>query len=116
MALELTKEQRSKVAKLIKDHIAQHGNCRVGWALRGGAGAEFENSIHIREKIANTVIQSGKYSKEDSAQVRGDWNIFINPQYKIVRFNIATVIINIIIAITAIVLSILTRGCGNGNP
>src|ERR1044071_3419771 len=75
MALELTNEQRSKVISLIKRHISEHGNCRVGWALRQVAGEKFENSIHNKEKIANRIIQSGEYIKEESAQAEKDWNI-----------------------------------------
>ena len=41
MALSLTNEQRSKVISLIKNHVAEHGNCRVGWAMREVAGEPF---------------------------------------------------------------------------
>ena len=82
MALELTHEQRTGVITLIKDHIAEHGNCRIGWAMRKVAGEKFEKSIHLKEKIANTIIQSGEYIKEESAVAEKDWNILINSQYK----------------------------------
>jgi hypothetical protein len=107
MALELTHEQRTGVITLIKDHIAEHGNCRIGWAMREVAGEKFEKSIHLKEKIANTIIQSGEYIKEESAQADKDWNILVNPQYKLVQFNKWTVIINIILCIITATAAII---------
>lgn len=100
MALELTGEQRTEVIRLIKRHIPGKGYCRVGWAVREAAGREFEKSIHLKEGIANTIIQSGEYIKEESATVADkDWNILINPQYKLVQFNKRTVMVNVILSI-----------------
>ena len=82
MALQLTGEQRGKVISLITRHISEQGNCRVGWAIGEVAGKEFGKSIHLKEKIANIMIQSGEYIKEESAIADKDWNILINPQYK----------------------------------
>jgi hypothetical protein len=100
MALELTGEQRTEVIRLIKRHNPGKGYCRVGWAVREAAGREFEKSIHLKEGIANTIIQSGEYIKEESATVADkDWNILINPQYKLVQFNKRTVMVNVILSI-----------------
>jgi hypothetical protein len=110
MALELTGEQRSKVISLIKRIVAEQGNCRVGWALREIAGEKFENSIHLKEKIANTIRQSGKYIKEESAVAEKDWNILLNPQYKLFQFNKRTVIINVILSIITAIVAIITIG------
>jgi hypothetical protein len=107
MALDLTKEQRSKVISLIKNHVAEHGNCRIGWAMREVAGEQFEKSIHLKEKIANTITQTGKYRKEASAQVGDDWNIFIDPQYGQLQFSKWTSIIAILISLSALIVSIV---------
>ena len=108
MALELTAEQRSEVIRLIKRHIAEKGYCRVGWAIREVAGREFEKSIQLKEGIANTIIQSGEYIKEESAVADKDWNILINPQYKLVKFNKRTVMINVILSILSLMAAIIT--------
>ncbi len=108
MALELTGEQRSKVIRLIKRHIAEKGNCRVGWAMREVAGREFEKSIHLKEGIANTIIQSGKYIKEESAVAEKDWNILLNSQYKPFPFNKWTGIIGLIIGVLGAAGTIIT--------
>jgi hypothetical protein len=108
MALELTGEQRSEVIRLMKRLIAEKGYCRVGWAMREVAGREFEKSIHLKEGIANTIIRSGEYIKEESAAVTDkDWNILINPQYKLVQFNKRTVMINVILSIISAVAAII---------
>ena len=108
MALELTVEQRSEVIRLIKRHIPEKGYCRVGWAMREVAGRECEKSIHLKEGIANTIIQSGEYIKEESAVAADkDWNILINPQYKLVQFNKRTVMINVILSIISAVAAII---------
>ena len=107
MALELTVEQRSEVIRLIKRHIPEKGYCRVGWAMREVAGRECEKSIHLKEGIANTIIQSGEYIKEESAVADKDWNILINPQYKLVQFNKRTVMINVILSIISAVAAII---------
>ena len=104
--MELTQDQKFKVIQLIKIHIKEEGNCRVGWAIKIVTGEKFEHSIHNIEKIANTLIQSGKYLKEISKQKENDYNIFKNPQYKLRRFNIITVIINIILTIIIILTAI----------
>ena len=107
MALELTGEQRSKVIRLIEDHVAEQGNCRVGWAIGKIAGEKFGKSIHLKEKIANIMIQRGEYIKEESAVAENDWNILINPQYKLVRFNKRTVMINVILSIISAVAAVI---------
>jgi hypothetical protein len=108
MPLELIKAQRNKVITLIKNHVAEHGNCRVGWALHEIAGEPFEKSIHVKEKIANTITQNGKYKKEASAQVSEDWNIFIDPQYGHVQFSKWISILAILISLSALILSIVS--------
>ncbi|GAB6283621.1 MAG: hypothetical protein STSR0008_24050 [Ignavibacterium sp.] len=116
MSLILDKEQRDKILQLIKGHINEHGNCRVGWAIKEIAGQKYEKSIHNLEKIANTIIQSGEYIKESSKQVEGDWNILINPQYKKdtwinkhpIMFEVVKSLITAIFAIiVSVILSIL---------
>jgi hypothetical protein len=107
MALELAAEERSKVISLIKRHVVEQGNCRVGWALREIAGPQFEKSIHLKEKIANVMIQSGEYIKEESGVAEKDWNILINPQYKLVQFNKRTVMINVILSIISAVGAVI---------
>jgi len=109
MALEPTGEQRSKVISLIKRHISEQGNCRVGWALRQVAGEKFENSIHLKEKIANTMIQSGKYIKEESAQPEKDWNILVNPQYKMTQLQKWAVIISLILGIIGTAAAVIWK-------
>jgi hypothetical protein len=77
--------------------------------VRETAGEKFERSIHLKEKVANSIIQSGEYRKEESAQAEKDWDILVNPEYKLARFNKWTVIINIIlsaIAATAAIIAI----------
>ena len=32
--MEITKDQKDNVIKLIKDHTAENGSCRVGWAIK----------------------------------------------------------------------------------
>ncbi|GAB6283254.1 MAG: hypothetical protein STSR0008_20140 [Ignavibacterium sp.] len=112
MSLILDKEQRDKILQLIKEHINEHGNCRVGWAIKEIAGQKYERSIPNREKIANTIIQSGEYIKEPSKQVEGDWNILINPQYiKVAWINkhpiMFEVVKGLITAIFAIIVSVI---------
>jgi hypothetical protein len=108
MALELTGEQRSKVIRLIKRHIPEKGTCRVGWAIGQVAGEKFGNSVHLKEGIANTIIQSGKYIKEESAVAEKDWNILLNSQYKPFPFNKWTGIIGLIIGVIAAAGTIIT--------
>jgi len=97
--MELSKNQTDNVIRLIKFHIEEKGNCRVGWAPRENAGVEFEKSIHNIEKIANKIIESGRYLKEDSKQCIGDVNIRKNPDFKLRKFNKQTVVINILISV-----------------
>ena len=104
--MELTNNQRTNIIHLIKTHIKEKGNCRVGWAIKNIAGNEFGESVHNIEKIANTLIQSGRYIKEPSGVQENDWNIFVNPQYKLYRFNKTTVIINILLTIIVILLTL----------
>jgi hypothetical protein len=106
--MELTKDEQGKIICFIKNHIREKGNCRVGVALKEIVGKEYENSIHNIEKIANTIIESGKYVKEPSLQKPGDLNIYKNPQYKLTKFNIWTVIINILIALLSFAAMIYT--------
>lgn len=109
MALELTGEQRSKIISLIKRHVAEHGNCRVGWAIGQVAGEKFGNSVHLKEKIVNTIIQSGKYIKEQSGVRPNDnWNILINPQYRPFPFNKWTAIIGLILGVVGAAVAIFT--------
>lgn len=108
MALELTREQRSEVIALIKRHVAEQGNCRVGWAIGQIAGSKFGNSVHLKEKIANTSIQSGRYVKEPAGVGDKDWNILFNPQYKPFPFNKWTVIISLVLGVIGAAVSIFT--------
>ena len=75
--------------------------------MREAVGERFEKSIHLKEKIANTIIQSGEYIKEESAQAEKDWNILLNPQYKLVQFNRWTIVINIILSIISATAAII---------
>lgn len=102
--MELTIEQTEETLNLIKKHVNEKGNCRVGWAMSQIAGQKFENSLHNMEKVANRIISTGKYLKEPSMQKPGDLNILKNPQYRLTQFNTITVVINIIIAIISAVL------------
>lgn len=97
--MEITDKQKHDTITYIKEHIKEKGNCRVGHALKETVGEKFENSIHNIEKIANTVIESGKYLKEDSKQKPSDINIRKNPDYSLKQFNKGTVIFNIILAL-----------------
>jgi hypothetical protein len=65
MALELTHEQRTGVITLIKDHIAEHGNCRIGWAMREVAGEKFEKSIHLKERLRTQSSKAANTSKKN---------------------------------------------------
>lgn len=105
--MEITKDQKEKVIKLIKEHAAENGSCRVGWAIKKEIGKDFEKSIHNIEKISNTIIKSNKYIKEPSAEVENDWNILINPNHKTIIFNRNTVILNIILTLIVILLTII---------
>jgi len=105
--MEISDKQAIEIIALIKSHIEEKGNCRVGWAIKQIAGDKFEKSIHILEKVANTIIQSGEYIKEHSLQRQGDFNILKNPFYKKeswtvkhpVKFELLKALINAIISI-----------------
>jgi hypothetical protein len=109
ISLSLNDQQRKNILLKIKDHIEKEGNCRVGWAINQiMKQKKYEESIHIIEKIANTIIQSGEYIKEPSLQVKNDFNILKNPQYRLTQINKRTVIINTIIAILTLLSMIIS--------
>ena len=104
--MEISEKQRKEVLSVIKKEVKRSGNCRVGWALKQVAEPKYEKSIHIKEKIANSIIGL-KYSKEESKQAKDDFNIFINPNYKSTLFNKWTVIINLIITLFVIAMTFI---------
>lgn len=108
--MEITAEQRNEILELIKRHILEKGNCRVGWAIEQIAGESFARSIHWKEKIANTIIQSGKYSKEPSQQVSNDWNIYLSPGHdritRMDKLNLSFNILNFLCVIGSITIAI----------
>ena len=105
--MELSDEQRKKTIKFIKQYVKTKSNCRVGWALKQVAGYKYEKSTHNIEKIANAIIRSKKYIKEKPLDDKNDFNILINPEYRAMRFNQGTIIINLIIVLIMAILGLL---------
>lgn len=106
--MEITKEEKEKIIKYCKGFIARHGSVRVGWAIEQIVG--YKPLTHVKEKIANTIIQSGEYLKEQSAKKYDDWNIYKNPEHNrislIDKVNLGLGIFSIIGVIISILISI----------
>jgi hypothetical protein len=77
----MTQDQKNEIILLIKEHIDEHGSCRVGWAAEKILGIKQQN--HILDKISATILLSREYIKEPAnPNFKYDWNIRKDPGYK----------------------------------
>ena len=114
--MPLTNDQRDKVIEFCKKFIDKNGSVRVGWAIEQIMGEDFRPPTHLREKIANTIIQTGEYTKEKAAKKYDDWNIYKTPGFnkfsKIDKLNLTLGIISIVGVIVSICISVWSINVG----
>ncbi len=58
-----------------------HGNCRVGWAAKEIMGNQ--PPAYTLDKIAALIIRDNKFLKERIPYRPNDWNIIVNPGFKV---------------------------------
>src|SRR5690606_12090099 len=108
--MELTKKHKEDILKFCKDFIAKHGSIRVGYAIERVVGEGYKAPTHVKEKYANTLIQTGEYLKEKAAKKYDDWNVYKNPDFnklsKIDKINLVLGITSIIGVFISIFISI----------
>ena len=73
------KESKKKILKILKEHVKENDNCRVGFAVEQVLGRT-EN--HIIQKVSAAFTKSGKYSRQLSEVHRGDYDVFRNSSYR----------------------------------
>lgn len=92
--------QRKEIVKLIKDHIKEEKNCRVGWAAKEIVGTEVQ--FHILDKISAEIIENLKYTRDPAnANFQYDWNIRYNPLFRTSVINTILTAISVIAAIVS---------------
>src|SRR5690606_8363475 len=73
-------------------------------------GEGYKAPTHVKEKYANTLIQTGEYLKEKAAKKYDDWNVYKNPDFnklsKIDKINLVLGITSIIGVFISIFISI----------
>lgn len=108
--MTLTPKQKEDIIKFCKKFIDKHGSIRIGWAIQQIVGEELIPPTHLKEKIANTIIQSGEYLKEKAEKKYPDWNIYKNPLHnkvsRIDKINLGLGIFSIIGVAISIWISI----------
>jgi len=78
--MEYNQVDAEKIVYLIKGHVDNYDNCRVGWACEEVLKQKQQN--HYHNKISAKVIQDQRYIRERDNQWPNDWNILKNPNYK----------------------------------
>ena len=97
---KITNDQRNLILELIKTHVKQEKNCRVGWAVKEIIGEDVE--YHLLDKLSSDLIESTRYTRDTAnPNFEYDWNIRKNPNFYLSRINLIASVISVLAAIVS---------------
>jgi hypothetical protein len=77
----MTNEEKQQIIDLMKRHIDENDNVRVGWAAEHILKSKQQN--HILDKLSAAITKTNEYIREPAnPNFAYDWNIRKNPTYK----------------------------------
>ena len=81
MPIQLTPDEKDRIAKKIKSYLSDNPNCRVGWAVEIVTGQKIPTTPANLNAISATVILDRRYKRDRSVVPSDDWDITLNPDF-----------------------------------
>lgn len=79
-------EDKQPIIDYCEQYIAKNGYVRIGWAVSESMkGRYFQGDGHAKafyNSVSSKLVNTGKYVREPTTDVHGDWDVRLNPNYK----------------------------------